>query len=222
MSIRAPRVVTAFTRLAYCEVNRELGACASSNARYRTDRRISAYVPSKSSLSEHEVVAKVPGLNQKRTNGMRPGATAAWAEGSLGDALREPALAEQRLFGALRENESLKSNHEHMAIKTTAQRRRQLALLLIRAEDIASRYGGNEFVGLLSNLDDATIAGKFAERIRKRIGECYSIGGMEIDVGAAIGLAAYPDGRKLRWAAAMHRRRDVPRPSHSPGHKHVM
>lgn len=62
----------------------------------------------------------------------------------------------------------------------------------VRAEDIACRYGGDEFIALLSNLNDATIA-SIAEKIRKHIDETYSIDGMEIHIGASIGLAVYPD-----------------------------
>ncbi|MEX0735021.1 MAG: GGDEF domain-containing protein [Steroidobacteraceae bacterium] len=243
----------------------------------------------------------MPGLNQKQTDGMFPGATVGWAEadplrratrpgsvgrysvvpsgqrhapGSLGDALRDLALAEQRLFDALRENESLKSNNEHLmqaldeasrravaaqrvahhdrltglpnrlllikrlqlAIKSAAQRHRQLALLFIdldgfkivndryghtvadrllsavgaritagvRVEDIACRYGGDEFIALLWNLDDAAIAGNIAAKIRKHIGESYSIDGMEIHVGASIGLAVYPDDGESYDALLRH------------------
>jgi diguanylate cyclase (GGDEF)-like protein len=183
--------------------------------------------------------------------------------GSLDDALLGLAVAEKRLFGALRENESLKLNNEHLmqaleeasrravaaqrvahhdgltglpnrlllikrlqqAIRHAAERHRQLALLFIdldgfktvndryghtvadrllsavggriaagvRAEDIACRYGGDEFIALLSNIDDASIAGTIAEKIRKHIDESYSIGGVKIHVGASIGVAVYPD-----------------------------
>ena len=63
----------------------------------------------------------------------------------------------------------------------------------VRAEDIACRYGGDEFIALISNLDDAAIVGGIAEKIRKHINESYSIDGMEIHIGASIGLAVYPD-----------------------------
>ena len=62
----------------------------------------------------------------------------------------------------------------------------------VRAEDLASRYGGDEFIALLSDLDDAAIASNVAEKIRKHIGETYSIDGMEIHITASIGLALYP------------------------------
>jgi len=63
----------------------------------------------------------------------------------------------------------------------------------VRAEDIACRYGGDEFVALLTNLKDAASAGKIAEKIRQDIGQCYSIDGKEIHIGASVGLAVYPD-----------------------------
>jgi diguanylate cyclase (GGDEF)-like protein len=81
----------------------------------------------------------------------------------------------------------------------------------VRGEDIACRYGGDEFVALLSNLDDAAIAGRIAEKIRKHIGESYSIDGMTIHVTASIGLAVYPadgehyDALLSRADAAMYR-----------------
>jgi len=196
------------------------------------------------------------------------------APGSLDDALLDLAVAEKQLFGALRENESLKINNEHLmqalddasrravaaqrvahhdgltglpnrlllikrlqlAIKNASQRHRQLALLFIdldgfkivndrfghraadrllsavgariaasvRADDIACRYGGDEFVALLSNLNDAAIAVSIAEKIRKHIGECYSIDGIEIHITASIGLAVYPtDGE--RYDALLNR-----------------
>jgi diguanylate cyclase (GGDEF)-like protein len=67
----------------------------------------------------------------------------------------------------------------------------------VRAGDIACRYGGDEFIALLSNLDDAMIAGSIAEKIRRHIGESYSIDGTVIHVTASIGLAVYPaDGEQ--------------------------
>ena len=220
-----------------------------------------------------QAASSVASLNQKRTNGIPPGATKGWAEadpirrmsqpGSFDDALIGLAIAERRLFGALRENKSLKLKNEHLmqaleeasrravaaqrvahhdgltglpnrlllikrlqqAIRHAAERHRQLALLFIdldgfkivndryghtvadrllsavggriaasvRAEDIACRYGGDEFIALISNLDDAAIAGSIAKKIRMHIDESYSIDGMNIHIGASIGLAVYPD-----------------------------
>ena len=62
----------------------------------------------------------------------------------------------------------------------------------IRAQDLACRYGGDEYVVLLSSLNGAATAGKIAEKIRRDIGRCYSIDGLKIEIGASIGLAVYP------------------------------
>ncbi len=67
----------------------------------------------------------------------------------------------------------------------------------VRADDIACRYGGDEFVVLLTNLNDAKSAIGIAEQIRERIGQRYSIDGKEVCITASIGLAAYPaDGER--------------------------
>jgi|SRR5688572_2282281 diguanylate cyclase (GGDEF)-like protein len=81
----------------------------------------------------------------------------------------------------------------------------------VRAEDLASRYGGDEFIALLSDVDNAAVAGFVAEKVRKHIGESYTIDGIEIHVTASIGLALYPaDGQQYdallnRADAAMYR-----------------
>ena len=67
----------------------------------------------------------------------------------------------------------------------------------VRSDDIACRYGGDEFVVLLTSLQDASLAARVAEHIRERIGQRFSIDGEEICITASIGLAAYPaDGER--------------------------
>jgi len=235
--------------------------------------------------------SNMPGLTQARSGGSLAGAAMKWAHEDLARRAPRPgppddvvirlALAEKRLLGALRENESLKSKNEYLmqaldetsrravaaqrvahhdaltglpnrlllikrlqlAIRNASRRHCQLALLFIdldgfklvndryghtvadrllsavgariaagvRCEDIACRYGGDEFIALLSNLDDAAIAGSVAEKIRQHIGESYLIDGMKIHVTASIGLAIYPaDGEHYdallnRADAAMYR-----------------
>lgn len=65
-------------------------------------------------------------------------------------------------------------------------------LAAIRAEDIACRYGGDEFVVLLSGIGDAAVVGSIAEKIRERIDGCYGIDDNEVRITASIGLALYP------------------------------
>lgn len=77
------------------------------------------------------------------------------------------------------------------AIRHAAERHRQLALLFIDLDGfktVNDRYGHTVADRLLP-----AVGGRIAEKIRKHIGESYSIDGMEIHFGASIGLAVYPD-----------------------------
>ena len=62
----------------------------------------------------------------------------------------------------------------------------------VRGDDLACRYGGDEFLVLLTNLDDARRAAGIAEHIRARIAQPYSFEGTEICITASLGLAGYP------------------------------
>jgi diguanylate cyclase (GGDEF)-like protein len=81
----------------------------------------------------------------------------------------------------------------------------------VRSDDIACRYGGDEFVAVLTNLGDTSVAIGVSQKIREHIAESYTIAGHEIRITASIGLAVYPDegdrwGTLLRHAdAAMYR-----------------
>lgn len=74
----------------------------------------------------------------------------------------------------------------------------------IRAEDLACRYGGDEFVALLPNLNGNAVADRIAEKIRQYIGRRYSIDGLEIQIGASVGLAVYPQDGESHDALLQH------------------
>lgn len=59
-----------------------------------------------------------------------------------------------------------------------------------RASDLAARQGGDEFVVLLSEVEDLAAAQKAAEKLRGHIG---ALSWNEMRVGASIGLALWPD-----------------------------
>ena len=82
----------------------------------------------------------------------------------------------------------------------------------VRAEDLACRYGGRPNSSRFSRTSTTQRwPAHVAEKIRKHIGESYSIDGVEIHVTASIGLALYPaDGQNYdvllnRADAAMYR-----------------
>ena len=68
----------------------------------------------------------------------------------------------------------------------------------IRTSDTACRYGGDEFVLLLPELECGESAVAAAEKIRAHLAKPYLVGGTSIQVTASIGIAVYPtDGREF-------------------------
>jgi len=63
----------------------------------------------------------------------------------------------------------------------------------IRASDTACRYGGDEFVVLLSEIAGTGRVAAVAEKIRARIAAPYLIDGAEITMTTSLGMAVYPD-----------------------------
>jgi diguanylate cyclase (GGDEF)-like protein len=66
----------------------------------------------------------------------------------------------------------------------------------IRGADTACRYGGDEFVIMLSEIDSPDIATALTVEISGRLGEPYIIDGHKINMTVSVGVAVYPrDGR---------------------------
>lgn len=68
----------------------------------------------------------------------------------------------------------------------------------VRADDVACRYGGDEFVALLTELSDAAVAMGLAQKLRDRIAGDFVISGHQIRITASIGVAIHPD-QGARW-----------------------
>jgi len=67
----------------------------------------------------------------------------------------------------------------------------------IRAGDTACRYGGDEFVVMLPEVDGDDSAATVAEKIRSRLSAPYPVDGGMLTVKASIGTAVYPvDGQE--------------------------
>ena len=68
----------------------------------------------------------------------------------------------------------------------------------IRGADTACRYGGDEFVIMLPEIDSLKIATALAVEIGVRLSEPYILDGHEIHMAASVGVAVYPgDGQSF-------------------------
>lgn len=63
----------------------------------------------------------------------------------------------------------------------------------LRHTDTVSRQGGDEFVILLSEIDNGHGAALVAEKIFATLGAPYMVGGHQLRVTASIGISLYPD-----------------------------
>jgi len=74
--------------------------------------------------------------------------------------------------------------------------------LTIRATDTACRYGGDEFVIMLPDLEDAVTVADLAETVQARLAYSYEADGDVITLQPSLGIAIYPlDG--IAWDALL-------------------
>ncbi|WKB52200.1 bifunctional diguanylate cyclase/phosphodiesterase [Eleftheria terrae] len=68
----------------------------------------------------------------------------------------------------------------------------------VRETDTVARFGGDEFVVVLEDLDDATDAITPVTKLLERCGEAFVVDGRELPATASIGISVYPeDGRDV-------------------------
>ncbi len=77
---------------------------------------------------------------------------------------------------------------DHLLVQV-AQRMRAL----IRESDTVARFGGDEFVVVLSGLKTGEVATNKANEIIRALTEPFRVEGLEISIGCSIGIALYPD-----------------------------
>jgi diguanylate cyclase (GGDEF)-like protein len=80
----------------------------------------------------------------------------------------------------------------HAAGDKLLQRVAERLLSCVRGGDTACRYGGDEFVLLLPEVDDEKHAFEVAQKIHGRLARSYRVDDYSIAVTASIGVAVYP------------------------------
>lgn len=69
---------------------------------------------------------------------------------------------------------------------------------VVRAQDTVARQGGDEFLVILPDLPNPSLASIVAEKLIAAISQPFEIGGHSLHVGASVGIAAYPRDAKDR------------------------
>jgi diguanylate cyclase (GGDEF)-like protein/PAS domain S-box-containing protein len=63
----------------------------------------------------------------------------------------------------------------------------------VRESDTVSRHGGDEFLIVLSEVDELDDAGAIAEKIVRSVSEPHFVSGHELTLTASVGIAVYPE-----------------------------
>lgn len=74
-------------------------------------------------------------------------------------------------------------------LKGVAERIRSI----VRAEDTVARFGGDEFVILISELRSPEDTGRIGTKLVDAIRQPFHVGGHEVSVTTSVGIAIYPD-----------------------------
>lgn len=88
-----------------------------------------------------------------------------------------------------RVNDSLGHHVGDELLRTVAQR----LVTALRGSDTVSRMGGDEFVILIPDVDEATSVERVAAQLLARVGKPVVLGSHEIAVTPSIGIALFPD-----------------------------
>jgi diguanylate cyclase (GGDEF)-like protein len=132
-------------------------------------------------LANHDALTGLPSLRLCKDR----------LEHSLAEARRKQQLS-AAMFVDLDGFKQINDLHGHefgdLVLKATADRIKSG----IRETDTVARIGGDEFVIILSNLPEVSIAERIAANLIRRIAEPLRVGRAETSVSASIGIALYP------------------------------
>jgi two-component system CheB/CheR fusion protein len=88
---------------------------------------------------------------------------------------------------------AINDNYGHKAGDYTLIKVADRLIKSVNANDLVSRFGGDEFVILLKNLHDSAIAGKIAQKILDVVSQPIEFENYLLRVGSSIGISIYPN-----------------------------
>ncbi len=98
------------------------------------------------------------------------------------------------LFFDLNDFKAVNDTHGHEAGDEILRRVAERIKVELRGGDFAARLGGDEFVVVAEEVADVGDATRLAQRILDSVNDPIDIGGIQIGIGAAIGIALSLDG----------------------------
>lgn len=96
------------------------------------------------------------------------------------------------LFIDLNRFKSVNDAHGHAVGDALLQQVADRLVLCVRASDTVARVGGDEFVILLTDLSQDDDAYQVADKVHLAMVQPFRVEGVDIDVGASVGVARYP------------------------------
>ncbi|MCB1876693.1 MAG: diguanylate cyclase [Chromatiales bacterium] len=91
-------------------------------------------------------------------------------------------------------NDELGHEAGDQLLKETASRLRSC----VRESDTVARYGGDEFIVLLDDIDEERDAEQVAEKILEALGRPVTLEGREVGIPASIGISFFPEDGKTQ------------------------
>ena len=113
----------------------------------------------------------------------------------LNQAIVQAARQQKQVGVLLLDLDGFKSVNDKFGHETgdiLLQRVAERLLCCIRGADTACRYGGDEFVVLLPEVDGEKSAAEVAQKISLNLATPYAVDGHSISMTASIGIAVYP------------------------------
>jgi diguanylate cyclase (GGDEF)-like protein len=97
------------------------------------------------------------------------------------------------LFVDIDEFKPINDLHGHDAGDALLQQTAARMIACVRESDTVARFGGDEFIVLLRNVNDASDACLTAEKIRSSLNEPLELAGHRLSISCSLGLALYPE-----------------------------